>query len=126
MASPEYTLGLVANLFSKQMRFLKEGDVEHGHTHPFDHLTLLASGGLSVEVDGEVTDFEAPHMLYIRADKKHTLTALEDNTVAYCIHALRDEKYGDILDPSMIPKGVRPRDVVGGIVDPPDWEQTEA
>jgi hypothetical protein len=30
---------------------------------------------------------------------------LSDNTIAYCIHALRDKETGDILDPSMVPKG---------------------
>jgi hypothetical protein len=48
-------------------------------------------------------------MIYINKDSIHELEALEDNTVAYCIHALRDtDKSGDILDPSMIPKGVIP------------------
>jgi hypothetical protein len=43
-------------------------------------------------------------MIYIRAGKEHRLEALEDNTVAYCIHPLRDpDGSGDILDPSMIP-----------------------
>jgi hypothetical protein len=47
-------------------------------------------------------------MIFIKADKKHMLEALEDNTVAYCIHALRDKDgSGDILDPSMVPDGVR-------------------
>jgi quercetin dioxygenase-like cupin family protein len=90
------------------MRFEKAGDTEHGHTHQFDHLTLLASGSLRVTVEGKTTDFKAPHMIYIHKDKNHELVALEDNTVAYCIHALRDKDSGEILDPSMIPAGVDP------------------
>ena len=89
------------------MHFKKVGDLELGHTHPFDHLTLLASGSLKVIVDGAETVFKAPHMIYIRKDKVHELIALEDNTVAYCIHALRDGNgVDDILDPAMIPTGV--------------------
>jgi hypothetical protein len=46
-------------------------------------------------------------MIYIRADKMHELVALTDETVAYCIHALRNGNgVEDILDPSMIPTGV--------------------
>lgn len=90
------------------MHFEKAGDIEQGHTHNFDHLTLLASGSLRVTVEGKATEFKAPHMIYIHKDKKHELVALEDNTVAYCIHALRGSNTtGDILDPAMIPDGVR-------------------
>lgn len=92
------------------MIFQKCGDVEHGHSHTFDHLTLLAHGKLAVTVDGKTTNFSAPQMIYIKAGKLHKLTALEDNTVAFCIHALRDgDNVGDILDPSMIPDGVNPQ-----------------
>jgi quercetin dioxygenase-like cupin family protein len=90
------------------MHFAKAGDIEMGHTHQFDHLTLLAKGKLKVTVEGTASEFTAPHMIYIHKDKRHELQALTDDTVAYCIHALRDKDTGDILDPSMIPAGVDP------------------
>ena len=108
MNSPEIKLGCVANLYSRMMHFKNAGDIEHGHTHQFDHLTLLAKGKLKVTVDGVASEFIAPQMIYIRADKNHELVALEDETVAYCIHALRSKESNDILDPSMIPAGVNP------------------
>lgn len=109
MDHPKVQIGCVANLFSRMMHFSKAGDLEMGHTHSFDHLTLLAAGSLKVTVDGVETVFKAPHMIYIHKDKRHELVALEDNTVAYCIHALRDENgVDDILDPAMIPAGVNP------------------
>lgn len=103
---PEITFGAVANIFSRMMHFKNSGDAIEGHKHLFDHLTLLASGSLKVIVEGEETIFTAPHMIYITAEKAHQLVALEDNTVAYCIHAIRDKETGDILDPNMVPKGV--------------------
>lgn len=107
MKHPEITIGCVANLYSRMMHFKKAGDIETGHTHQFDHLTLLASGKLQITVDKEITIFTAPHMIYIHKDKNHELVALEDDTLAYCIHALRDGNgVDDILDPAMIPKGV--------------------
>jgi quercetin dioxygenase-like cupin family protein len=90
------------------MHFEKAGDVEVGHTHQFDHLTLLAKGKLKVTVEGVSSEFTAPQMIWIHKDKVHELVALTDNTVAYCIHALRDKNNNEILDPSMIPAGVDP------------------
>lgn len=107
MEQPDVKLGCVANLYSRQMHFKKAGDKEFGHAHCFDHLTLLASGSLKVIVEGVETDFIAPFMIYIAKDKLHELIALEDNTVAYCIHALRDgDDVNDIIDPTMIPDGI--------------------
>ncbi len=113
MSEPVVHIGCVANLYSRMMHFRKAGDVEIGHTHQFDHLTLLAKGKLKVTVEGVVTEFTAPHMIYIRKDKVHELEALTDETVAYCIHALRDKENNDILDPSMIPAGVSPLSMAG-------------
>jgi len=98
-------IGCVENLFTRMMYFEKKGDIEVGHVHQHDHLTLLAKGKLKVTIEGNVTEFNAPHMIYINKDKVHELEALLDNTVAYCIHALRDKDTGDILDPDMVPKG---------------------
>lgn len=108
MSQPIVHIGCVANLFSRMMHFEKAGDIEIGHTHQFDHLTLLAKGKLKVTVEGKTSEFTAPHMIYIHKDKVHELEALTDETVAYCIHALHDKETGEILDPSMIPAGVDP------------------
>jgi quercetin dioxygenase-like cupin family protein len=89
------------------MTFEKAGDQDEGHIHNFDHITLLSKGSVKVDVEGQVTEFKAPHMIYITAGKSHFLTALEDDTVASCLHALRTgEREEDILDPSMVPAGV--------------------
>ena len=111
MGQPQVNIGTVANVFVRQMHFISTGDEELGHKHPYDHLTLLAKGSLRVRVDEQDTVFVAPHMIYIKAEKEHQLTAETDNTVAYCIHPLR-ETTGDIVDPSMVPKGVELLDML--------------
>jgi quercetin dioxygenase-like cupin family protein len=103
MNDPTINIGCVKNLFVRQMHFEKAGDGEQGHVHQFDHLTLLAKGRLAVFINDEVTEFTAPQMIYIKAELPHKLVALTDGTVAYCIHALRDET-GDILSLDMVPK----------------------
>jgi hypothetical protein len=107
---PEVAIGCVANLWSKMMHFKKAGDTEYGHAHVFDHLTLLVKGKIKIAVDGIDSEFVAPQMIYIKAGKVHELTALEDDSMAYCIHALRDNE-GDILDPTMIPSNISPSNV---------------
>ena len=107
MSHPDIKIGCVANLWSRMMHFSKAGDTEIGHTHSFDHLTLLASGSLKITANNKETVFKAPNMIYIHKDVKHELVALEDNTVAYCIHALRNgDAVEDIIDPTMIPAGI--------------------
>ena len=111
MNEPVTKLGCVKNLYSRQMHFMRAGDVEQGHTHQFDHLTLLAAGSLRVTVGDKTTDYKAPHMIWIHKDVMHELVALEDNTVAYCIHAHRDLD-GEVISPDMVPNGV-PKDACG-------------
>jgi quercetin dioxygenase-like cupin family protein len=107
MAAPKTTMACVSNLWVRMMHFENIGDCNEGHVHNFDHITLLSKGRVAVNVEGQVTEFTAPHMIYISAGKRHFITSLEDNTVASCLHALRTgEREEDILDPSMIPAGV--------------------
>jgi hypothetical protein len=106
MNEPKEQMSLISNVWIKLMNFEKAGDFNPGHSHVFDHPTLLVKGSVKVEVDGKETVFTAPHIIFIRKEKEHTITALEDDTVAACIHAIRDgDAIEDIVDPSMIPDG---------------------
>jgi quercetin dioxygenase-like cupin family protein len=105
--SPEVAIGCVSNMFVRQMSFKQAGDTEQGHIHSFDHLTLLSTGRLLVEVPQGTTIYNAPAMIFIHKDVTHKLTALEPNTLAYCIHGLRDlDVSEDIVSPDMVPNGV--------------------
>jgi len=116
--TPQIAISSVANLFCRMMKFEKAGNIEYGHSHTFDHLTLLAKGSLNVTVNGKTTKFTAPHMIYIQKDKFHELEALEDDTIAFCIHALHSkDNPGDILDPASIPNGIRPVELAVPIIN---------
>ena len=107
-SDPITHIGACHNIFIRQMHFVNKGDHEVQHTHAFDHITLLARGSLTVECNGKQTTFSAPHMIYIKAEYAHGMTALEDNTLAYCIHSMTksDKKFiDDIITPEMIPNG---------------------
>jgi quercetin dioxygenase-like cupin family protein len=105
MAQPIIKLGSVDQVFTRMMHFEKAGDIEQGHTHTYGHITLLAHGSVKITVEGKETIFKAPHMIYISKDKEHMLEALEDNTVAACIHSLHNREETLISD-DMIPNGV--------------------
>lgn len=89
MAYPEISLSCVASVYVRQIHFVSAGDVETGHEHCFDHQTLVAKGSVQIEVDGAKTVYNAPHIIFIKKNTVHELTAMEDDTVCYCIHALQ-------------------------------------
>jgi len=104
MDRPHSHITCVSNVFIKQMRFMKAGDTEQGHAHCFDHVTLLSAGSLRLNALGKSTDFKAPHHIFIKAGVVHELVALEDDTLAHCIHAMRDgSRVEDIIDPASVP-----------------------
>jgi hypothetical protein len=111
--APEVKSIALSNVYTRMMFFAKAGDTEVGHHHEFDHATLVSSGSVLVEIlsdEAEVIsskEFVAPTMVFIEKFKNHRIVALEDNTVAACIHALRtvDETLIDpdfIIDPSQL------------------------
>jgi quercetin dioxygenase-like cupin family protein len=91
-------MNFVDGVFVKQLLFKNVGDTMQGHQHQHNHITLLAAGKLEVTVNDKVTEFTAPQMIFIHKDHKHQLVALQENTVAYCIHAVRDKETGEILE----------------------------
>lgn len=103
MNNPKVRIMCVSNVYARMMVFENAGDVEEGHRHTFDHGTLLSSGKLKIELlddEGNVTQekiFTAPDFIFISKDDVHRLTALTDNTIAVCIHAMRD------LDENILP-----------------------
>lgn len=113
MSEPVSTISCVSNVYIRQMLFEKAGDVSAPHNHVFDHQTLLSRGSLKAVVNGRTSYFVAPKIIFIKAGVEHELTALEDNTLCYCIHALRDgDDVCDIIDPEGIPEGVFGNDVM--------------
>jgi hypothetical protein len=85
-------MGYFGNIWVKSHILSKTGDSNgEGHFHHFDHVTLLIKGSVKVEVEGgPPKEFQAPTFITIKKEKKHKITALEDDTVFYCVFALRD------------------------------------
>jgi len=105
MSRPDIKIMCVSNVYSRMMHFKNKGDVEIGHTHTFDHGTLVSSGSVLYEVldghDGNTLhsrEVVAPNFIFVDKDKFHRITALENETICACIHALKTND-GDLLDP---------------------------
>lgn len=103
------SVAYVGNVFTKMMVFKDVGAVMEGHSHVYDHVTLIASGKVAITSNGRTTEFEGPHLVVIPKGVTHRIRALEPWTVAVCIHAVHSkESPEDILDVSMLPEGTPP------------------
>ena len=91
MSNPKTDLKIVDNVFVKMHFFKEAGDTHDGHAHSFDHLTLLASGSVTMKHDNGEAKYKAPHLIVTPKGIKHQFTALEKNTIFYCVHAIREE-----------------------------------
>jgi quercetin dioxygenase-like cupin family protein len=93
---------VVDNVFVKLHHFLRVGDTHEGHSHVFDHITLLSSGAVRMVHDNGEAEYTAPHLIVTPKGIKHQFTALEPNTVFCCVHAIRDgDGVEDIASPNI-------------------------
>jgi len=102
-------LGFVGNIWVRQNYMEKAGDILGGHAHTHDHVSLLTSGSVEVTVNnGEPKQFTAPTFIVIRKGLRHQIVALENNTVWYCVFALRDidGETTEIVDEVHLPNSV--------------------
>lgn len=84
------SLKIVDNVFVKVHVLANNGDIFPGHSHTFDHITLLATGKVLVKHDNGEQEFTAPHLIVVPKTIVHQFIALEPNTMFCCIHAIRD------------------------------------
>ena len=87
-----------AGVYAKQMT-LPANHYAVKHTHDYDHLSILAAGHVYVDIDGDVTEYQAPACITIKAGQKHKIVAIEDSSW-FCIHATDEtdaEKVDEVL-----------------------------
>lgn len=93
-----HEVGSFGNIWVNKLYFPTKDTIYEGHTHDHDHVSLLMSGRVLVEVNGHQSkEFVAPTYITIKATHRHKITALEDNTLWWCLHAKRDED-GDVIE----------------------------
>lgn len=87
------------NVYAKEVR-IKAGKKLVGHKHLYDHLSILASGSVLVDVDGVTFSYVGPASVHIAAGKTHTVAAVSD-ALWYCIHAVAFD-LGEHQDASLV------------------------
>jgi quercetin dioxygenase-like cupin family protein len=73
------------------------------HSHPHDHLSILAFGRVIVRQMESQEVFRAPKCITIKAGVSHSVEAIDDS-VWYCIHATDDTDPASV-DRSILVKG---------------------
>lgn len=84
----------------------KIGESISQHAHLKDHLSILASGSVSVQINNDPpTTYVSPHIIYVPAYREHKITSLSDDTVWYCIFStdMLDEEEKKLLDGTEMP-----------------------
>ena len=83
--------GYVGNVWLAQHHLPISGMEIAGHAHSFDHASLLVQGRVKVQIEGEDwKEFQAPTFIVIRANLNHRIVSLVDDTIWYCVFAMRD------------------------------------
>ncbi|CAB4164047.1 hypothetical protein UFOVP1146_403 [uncultured Caudovirales phage] len=65
------------------------------HKHVYDHMSILASGHITVTADGNTVEYTAPAVLDIKKNIDHTIRAYEDS-IWFCIHATSETDVDNI------------------------------
>ena len=92
------SLGFFGNIYARHLAFAKAGDTMHGHSHNFNHVTLVSHGAITVwRRDQEDRTYTAPAFIEIPSEVTHEFTAMVDNTECWCIFAVRNLD-GEVID----------------------------
>ena len=82
--------GYYGNVWVRKQYFPTASIIHQGHKHKHDHVSLLQKGTVKVVIEGEAEKiFKAPTFSTIAANKEHQINALEDDTLTWCVFALR-------------------------------------
>jgi hypothetical protein len=97
-----YREGPFGNVYLRPMDFGGAGSVIVGHKHNYDHVTFLTRGAvvcrflLPGATERQERIYRAPACVLVKKDVEHEFTALEPNTWAVCVYALRDSATGEV------------------------------
>ena len=100
-AAPRCTANVktYGNIWTRELSFNK-GESKAGHKHPFDHLHFLSAGSVKIRVYDQKDkdkiliekEYISPSWIKVPKEHFHDIVALEDNTLGYCIQAVRNEE----------------------------------
>lgn len=89
MGYPAIHTATCGNQYFHVMTFARVGDHIPTHEHTYDHVMQILAGSARVTSDAREDIAKAGDLVDIPAGVAHGITALEDGTVAQCVHILR-------------------------------------
>lgn len=92
------TIAINGNIGRRRHVLEKTCQESIGHEHNYDHSTIVVNGGIKVTIreslDGPIISerdyLPGSDLVFIAAKKFHTIKALFDNTVYFCLFSHRD------------------------------------
>lgn len=95
---------IISNLFVKLNWLRNAGDKMLGHSHTFDHVTLML-GKVWMRKGGEQDRHEGVKLLVTPAGIEHEFEAIDGPAILLCIHAIRDgDNEHDVAPPNITPE----------------------
>jgi hypothetical protein len=86
----------IGGVYAKELTMDSIMDCVTSHKHNYDHMSILATGSVEINVDGVRSIVIAPAVLNIAAGKRHSVTPLETPVKWFCIHRT------DVTDPDLV------------------------
>jgi hypothetical protein len=88
---PVVKIALTKNVICREIHFKKAGDKEPRHNYAYDFNIITAKGAIKITRGHESGLVESPQMTYVYAGVMDEIEAVEDDTLIFAIHILREE-----------------------------------
>lgn len=80
-----------------------KGDIIATHKHEYEHYSILASGSVLLELDGNERELIGPCVVTVKEHKEHKITCITD-VAWFCIHGTEETDESKI-DEVLISRG---------------------
>jgi hypothetical protein len=88
---PVVKVGMTKNVLVREILFRKAGDKEPKHNYAYDFNIITARGKIKITRGHESGTVTAPELTYVYAGVMDEIEAVEDDTLIFAIHILREE-----------------------------------
>lgn len=89
MAKPILYIAISGNIATRMLHFENINDQQDGHVHHFDYVAILSRGSIRLTVGENSEQWDAPCVITVPKQVRHTFTALAEDTVLTTAHAIR-------------------------------------
>jgi hypothetical protein len=108
MAKPKTESRYADNIYTRMSVFEKAGDETGSATYVYDRVILVTHGTVTVEYGDKTTTAHSPSIVITPSGVVQKITALEDDSIIFSIHAVRNgQNANDVVDPEITAEEAR-------------------